>query len=97
MWILSKAREEFGDHPHAVRTWVRGRLPWFLIDLGLANFGADCESLDAQHNWCNIDNVHSRCIFCGPEREGQLWRKNPYAGAIVWHDLDKAVRARRSR
>jgi hypothetical protein len=95
MWPVSRAREEFGDHPHALRTWLRGRIPWFLIDVGVANFGRDCEALNAHHNWSNIDGVHSRCIFCGAEREGRLWETSPYADARVWHDLESAERHKR--
>ena len=97
MWPISHVRAEFGDHPHALRTWVRGRLPWFLIRLGVAGFGRDCESLGAQHNWCNEDDIHSTCIFCGLWREGQLWRTNPYRGAVVWHDVEKRMKMRRPR
>ena len=95
MWFVSRAREEFGDHPHALRTWIRGRIPWFLINLGAFNFGRDCETLNAHHNWRNSDNVHSRCIFCGIEREGQLWETSPYVGARAWHDLENAERHKR--
>ena len=68
----------------------RGRLPWFLIRLGVADFGRDCDALEASHYWCNVDDAHSLCIFCGSEREGQLWRTSPYRGARVWHDLENA-------
>lgn len=91
----SSLREEFGDHPHALRTWIRGRLPWFLIDMGVAGFGEDCGKLGAQHAWCNLDDEHSRCMFCGSEREGQLWRTNPYAASTIWHDLRNAPRFKR--
>jgi len=92
---LSRARAEFGDHPHALRTWVRGRLPWFLIRLGFAGFGKDCAALGAQHNWYGVSEGRSRCIFCGTEREGELWRSSPYRSAVVWHDLEAAARHRR--
>lgn len=95
MWIAKRARKEFGDHPHALRTWIRGRIPWFLIDLGVASFGRDCETLSAQHNWSNIDGRNSRCMFCGIEREGRLWETSPYVGARVWHDLKNAERHKR--
>jgi len=95
MWPLSAARAQFGDHPHALRTWVRSRLPFFLLRMGAAGFGRDCESIGAIHNWHNLDNVRSRCIFCGQEREGQLWQVSPYAGATVWHDLNNVISARR--
>ena len=90
MWLTAKARAEFGDHPHAFRTWLRGRLPWFLIDLGVAGFGEDCDKLNAQHCWCNLDDARSQCMFCGSQREGQLWDANLYRNAKLWHDLENA-------
>jgi hypothetical protein len=95
MWLRRKAQREFGDHPHALRTWVRGLLPWFLIDWGFASFGEDCEKFNAHHKWCNLDDVSSRCMFCGSEREGQSWRTSPYVGAKVWHRPENAERLRR--
>ena len=67
----------------------------FLIDLGFAGFGEDCEKLNAHHNWCNVDDARSRCMFCGSEREGQLWDTNPYRNAKVWHRLENASRLKR--
>src|SRR5436853_1704159 len=32
-------------HPYAWRTWLRQYLPWFIIDLGIANKGQDCEAV----------------------------------------------------
>ncbi len=36
-------------HPYAWRAWLRVRLPWFLIDMGLADKGEDCEKVDGWH------------------------------------------------
>ena len=60
-------------HPYAWRTWLRKRLPWWLIDLGAADKGKDCEAAGAQHHWYNIDNSRSGCYHCKVEREGRLW------------------------
>jgi GNAT superfamily N-acetyltransferase len=61
-------------HPYAWRTQLRKRLPWFLIDLGMASKGADCESVGAAHHWYNIDHESSGCYHCEVVRPGQLWK-----------------------
>ena len=38
-------------HPYAWRTSLRKRLPWFLINLGIAAKGKDCERVGAEHHW----------------------------------------------
>ena len=62
------------QHPYAWRTWLRGRLPWFLINLGIASKGRDCEAVRAWHHWYSIDDKLSGCYHCRVVREGQLWR-----------------------
>ena len=64
-------------HPYAWRTWLRGRLPWLLIELGFASKGEDCEAVGAGHDWYNIDDRASGCYHCRVVREGQLWRSAP--------------------
>jgi len=61
-------------HPYAWRTWLRGRMPWFLINLGIAGKGKDCEKVGARHHWYNADHKSSGCYHCKVTREGQLWR-----------------------
>ena len=61
-------------HPYAWRTRLRGRLPWFLINLGIADKGEDCEKVGADHVWYNIDGETSGCYHCKVRRPGQLWR-----------------------
>ena len=61
-------------HPYRWRTWVRARLPWFLINLGVAAKGKDCESVGAEHWWYNGDNKSSACYHCEVVRPGRLWR-----------------------
>ena len=60
-------------HPYAWRTWLRRNLPWFLIDLGVAGKGQDCEGVGAKHHWYNVDNVSSACYHCEITRAGRLW------------------------
>lgn len=61
-------------HAYALRTWLRGRLPWFLIDLGVANKGRDCEKVGGWHRWYNHDGENSACYHCRVVRSGRLWR-----------------------
>jgi hypothetical protein len=63
-------------HPYRWRTWIRVRLPWFLIDLGLADKGEDCEKAGGAHWWHNLDGVNSGCKHCKVVRPGQLWRQD---------------------
>ena len=51
-------------HPYEWRTRFRGRLPWFLINLGLAAKGRDCEAVGAEHHWYNRDHKTSGCYHC---------------------------------
>lgn len=67
------ARNEWGDNPYAVRTWFRGHLPWWVIDLGFADKGEDCEKVGGEHHWYNHDGKSSHCYHCEVEREGRLW------------------------
>jgi hypothetical protein len=49
-------------------------LPWFLIDLGIADKGKDCESVGARHHWYNAGEESSGCYHCKVIREGRLWQ-----------------------
>jgi hypothetical protein len=60
--------------PYRLRTWIRTRLPWFLIDLGVAAKGRDCEAAGGEHQWYNHDNVSSACYHCRVTRAGRHWR-----------------------
>ena len=63
-------------HPYAWRTALRGRLPYFLIDLGwFPDKGEDCEAVGAKHHWYNKDNQSSACYHCRVVRLGQLWKR----------------------
>lgn len=56
-------------------------LPWFLIDLGIARKGRDCEAVGGRHRWYNIDNKASGCYHCAIVRDGQLWNDRGTATA----------------
>jgi hypothetical protein len=66
---------EFTGGPYRKRTWWRSHLPWFLIDLGVAAKGKDCEAADGHHEWYNVDGKTSGCYHCEVTRSGQLWKK----------------------
>ena len=61
-------------HPYRWRTWIRVKLPWFLIDLGIAAKARDCERVGGEHWWHNRDDVSSGCYHCEAVRPGQLWK-----------------------
>ncbi|BCY11752.1 hypothetical protein L3i22_068400 [Actinoplanes sp. L3-i22] len=53
--------EQSGRGRYRWRTWLRRRIPWFLIDRGVADKGkGDC----GDHEWYNSDNVVERCYHC---------------------------------
>lgn len=60
-------------HPYRWRTWIRGELPWFVIDLGIADKGEDCERVRGTHWWYNRDNASSGCYHCKVVRPGRFW------------------------
>jgi len=64
-----------GGTPYRWRTWIRKRLPWWLINLGLASKGEDCEKAGGLHHWYNRDDVSSGCYHCRIVSPGQLWKK----------------------
>ena len=61
--------------PYRWRTTVRRHLPWFLIDLGIAEKGQDCEKARGTHAWYNLDGVNSGCYHCKIVRAGRLWEE----------------------
>jgi hypothetical protein len=63
-------------HPYRFRTWLRGQLPYWLINLGVAAEGRDCEAVGASHRWYNRDGKTSGCYHCEVIREGRLWEKS---------------------
>lgn len=61
-------------HPYRFRLWWRKRLPWFFINLGVADKGEDCELAHAEHQWYNIDNKTSGCYYCKKNTQGKKWK-----------------------
>jgi hypothetical protein len=66
-------------HPYAWRTALRRRMPSFLIKMGIAAKGDDCEAAGSNHEWYNHDDVQSACYHCRVFRPGQLWRQTSTA------------------
>jgi hypothetical protein len=62
--------------PYRWRTTIRQHLPWFLIELGVAKKGKDCESLGGSHEWYKSDDETSACYHCAVVKPGQLWEAN---------------------
>ena len=63
------------EHPHRWRTWLRGYLPWFVINLGLASKTSDCELVGGRHHWYNRDGITSGCYHCEVDKPGRLWEQ----------------------
>ncbi len=59
--------------PYRWRTTIRRYLPWFLIDLGIAGKGQDCEAAGGSHSWYNVDDKSSGCYHCAMTGVGRLW------------------------
>lgn len=55
------------------RAVVRRRLPWFLLNLGIAKKIPDCSTADGDHEWYNLDDARSGCYHCDVVRPGRLW------------------------
>lgn len=60
--------------PFRWRTHLRRHLPWFLIDIGLADKGDDCEAHGGMHEWYAAEVAVSACYHCKIERPGRLWK-----------------------
>jgi hypothetical protein len=78
-------------HPFRWQTWVRSHLPWFLINLGIARKGHDCEAAGDSHHWYNVDNRSSGCYHCEVVRSGQLWNDEDRTVAEDRHDFTADV------
>ena len=63
--------------PYRRRTWLRQRLPFWLINLGFAAKGQDCEAAGGKHEWYNREGVNSGCYHCTKVVRGQLWTFEP--------------------
>jgi hypothetical protein len=62
-------------HPYELGLRIREFLPWFLIDIGVARKGKNCEKVGAEHVWYNQGDNLSGCYYCRVTKEGQLWKK----------------------
>lgn len=51
-------------HPYGWRTWIRTKLPQFLINLGVAEKGDDCASVGGEHAWYKITDKLDGCYHC---------------------------------
>lgn len=58
--------------PYRRRTWLRQRLPFWLIDLGIMAKGKDCEAADGRHEWYN-NGSGSACYHCRITIAGSAW------------------------
>lgn len=54
-------------HPYELRKQIRARLPWFLIQIGIAAKGKDCKKVNASHSYYNIDGKSNGCYYCEQE------------------------------
>tara|TARA_R110000772_G_scaffold41175_3_gene95770 strand:- start:7 stop:246 length:240 start_codon:yes stop_codon:yes gene_type:complete len=71
--ILLKIKKLKNKHPYESRRWWRSKLPWFLINWGIADKGTDCELVNSHHDWYNIDNENSGCYYCKKIAKGKKW------------------------
>jgi len=55
-------------HPYRYRVWVRRHLPWWLINLGVADKGRDCEAVGAWHRWYKSTEEMDGCYHCKATR-----------------------------
>lgn len=62
-------------HPYELRLLIREKLPWFLIDMGIAAKGKNCKEVGVDHDWYNKGDNISACYYCKIEKEGKLWAK----------------------
>ena len=54
-------------HPYEFRKKLRSILPWFLIDMGIASKGENCENVNAEHSFYNINGKSNGCYYCEKE------------------------------
>lgn len=64
---------KYSGGPFRIRTWIRGNLPWFFINLEVATKGDDCEKKQGLHEWYKKDDNYSACYHCEVIKEGHLW------------------------
>jgi hypothetical protein len=70
--------EENDSSSKAIVIVVRMHLPWFLLDLGVADEGPDCERVGGTQAWYNHDGENSACNHCKVVRPGHLWEEHSH-------------------
>jgi hypothetical protein len=55
-------------HPYRFRVWIRARLPHWMIDLGVATKGHDCEAAGGWHRWYKSTDDIDHCYHCRQTR-----------------------------
>jgi hypothetical protein len=73
--LVRPRTEEPIRRPFRWRTALRRHLPYWVLDLGLAGKGEDCEAAGGAHEWYNRDGNTSGCYHCQVIRDGQLWQR----------------------
>ena len=73
-WIYDGLMYWDPGHPYRWRTWLRTKLPWFVIRLGFFNKAEDCAKVGGKHWWYKHDSSHSGCYHCKVVRAGRLWK-----------------------
>lgn len=66
--------------PYRRRTRLRQHLPFWMIDLGIAAKGRDCEAAGGRHQWYN-QGPDSACYHCRATSAFALWR--PETAALM--------------
>jgi len=78
MVIAPRAREAsvhlaaFSIWFNYVKVWIRGRLPWWLINLGVADKGPDCEAVGGWHRWYKSTEEIDGCYHCEVTRRRSI-------------------------
>lgn len=66
-------------HLYRYRLWWRSRLPWMLINMGIARKGKDCHNVNAKHSWYKIDDNYKGCYYCRRIEKYKLEVKYPFS------------------
>ena len=69
--LIEKIMPKYSKGPFRFRTWLRSRLPWFVINTGIVNKGVDCEQNGGFHEWYKEDETHSACYHCSIVVQGK--------------------------
>jgi hypothetical protein len=78
MVIAPRAREAsvqispLSPYGLTVKAWIRGRLLWWLINLGVADKGPDCEAVAGWHRWYKSTEEIDGCYHCEVTRRRSI-------------------------